>query len=121
MNVPFWLVQASIATLLVMSGRDCTTPHRDGDSVEGLTNALEQDLLSRYGPLVGPDDLRQALGYSTMDAFRQACIRGKIPIPIFSLPNRRGKYALVKDLAGWLATLRQEALRSAPSAGKKQQ
>ncbi|RDS83902.1 hypothetical protein DWU98_04525 [Dyella monticola] len=86
----------------------------DGNALEALTNALEHDLLQRYGPLVGQDDLRQALGYPTMDAFRQAYVRGLVPIPVFPLPNRRGKYALVKDLAGWLATLRQEVRQSPP-------
>jgi hypothetical protein len=32
-----------------------------------------------------------------------------VPVPVFPVRHRRGKYALVKDIALWLAELRQEA------------
>ncbi len=71
-----------------------------------LADALERDLLARYGPIIGADDLRQALGYASMDAFRQALSRRQLPVPVFALPNRRGKFSLSKDVAQWLATSR---------------
>jgi len=74
-----------------------------------LTKALENDLLSRFGPLVGQDDLRIVLGYPTMEAFRQAHARRQLPIPVFGLPNRRGKFALAKDIAQWLVSCRSSA------------
>lgn len=81
---------------------------RDGalmsDLSPTLAEALERDLLARYGPLIGNDQLCQALGYSSIDAFRQAQSRGLLPVPVFSIPKRRGKFALVKDVAQWLAT-----------------
>lgn len=82
-----------------------------------LTHQIEQQLFDRYGPLIGDDTLRIALGYKSMDAFRQAMARGTLTVPVFSIPNRRGKYALVKDVAAWLATLRCEAIQeSGPEA-----
>jgi hypothetical protein len=36
-----------------------------------LTNAIEDDLFSRYGPLLSDDALRMALGYRSIDAFRK--------------------------------------------------
>lgn len=57
---------------------------------------IEKELFDRYGPLIADDALRIALGYKTTDAFRQALTRKTVPIPIFTFPNRRGKYALVK-------------------------
>jgi hypothetical protein len=33
-----------------------------------------------------------------------------VPVPVFSIKNRRGKYALVKDVASWLAQQRNAAL-----------
>lgn len=74
--------------------------------IDGLAGSLEQDLLKRYGPMIGQDDLRQALGYASLAAFRQAYCRGQVPVPVFAISHRRGKYALVKDLALWLASLR---------------
>lgn len=74
--------------------------------VSRLARSLEKDLLTRYGPMIGQDDLRQALGYASLDAFRQAHFRGQLPVAVFAIPHRRGKYALVKDLALWLASLR---------------
>ena len=40
----------------------------------------------------------------------QALTRKTVPIPVFSVENRRGKYALVKDVAIWLANQRNSTL-----------
>jgi len=82
-----------------------------------LAKVLEQDLLQRYGPVIGQDDLRQALGYNSLDAFRQALSRDSLPVPVFAIPNRRGKYALAKDIAHWLAGMRDPACRAAHPNG----
>lgn len=76
---------------------------------DSLTEALTQDLLRQYGPVIGQDDLRQALGFASPDGFRQALSRGAIPVPVFAIPHRRGKYALTKDVAAWLGELRRQA------------
>ena len=75
-----------------------------------LIEALESDLLTRFGPIVGNDDLCAALGYPSREAFRQALARGQLPVPVFALPKRRGKFALVKDVAAWLARCRADAV-----------
>jgi len=75
---------------------------------EPLALILERDLLNRYGPLIGNEDLWMALGYPSSEAFRQGVSKKLIPIPIFEIENRRGKFALVKDLATWLAAKRNE-------------
>lgn len=69
-----------------------------------LSAALERSLSDRHGPMMSGEDLRAALGYRSMDAFRQALSRRTVPIPVFSIENRRGKFALVRDVAHWLAT-----------------
>lgn len=76
---------------------------------EALAELLENELMGRHGPLISNDDLRVALGYVSMDAFRQAFARKTMPIPVFPLPNRRGKFALVKDVAVWLSQQREAA------------
>lgn len=80
------------------------------DRTKALAELLERELLDKYGPLISNDDLRQALGFVSMDAFRQALARKTMPIPVFPLPNRRGKYALVKDVAIWLSLQREAAV-----------
>jgi len=79
------------------------------EPINSLARSLEVDMLNQYGFMLTGDSLRKALGFSSMDALRQAIARGKIPIPIFPLENRRGKYALVKDVAIWLAEQRYKA------------
>lgn len=79
---------------------------RRSDTLEGI---LEEELTLRYGPLLSGEALRQVLGYVSNDAFRQALSRKTVPIPVFSIPNRRGKFALAKDAAYWLASQRDAA------------
>ena len=73
---------------------------------DGIARALAEQLTRLNGPLVTGDYLRIALGYPSMQAFRQALSRKTVPIPVFSIPQRRGKFALVNDLARWLAAQR---------------
>ena len=95
--------------------RDVT--HRDRDMISTpLADLLERDLLAHYGaPLPGGDDLRSALGYPSLEALRQAISRGTVPVPVFAVEHRRGKFALTKDVAVWLARLRQGSESPVPS------
>lgn len=74
-----------------------------------LAIEIEHTLLEKYGPLMADETLRAALGYCSMAAFRQALSRGLVPVPVFSIPRRRGKFALVRDIAAWLAEQRERA------------
>jgi len=71
---------------------------------------IERELFERHGPMIADDALRVALGYRSTDAFRKALTRKTVPIPVFSVENRRGKYALVKDVAEWLVKQRNAAI-----------
>ena len=66
---------------------------------------LSNELLNKYGPMIGGSDLYLALGFKTYGTFRLAKERGEIPIEIFKIPKRRDWYALTTDLALWLNTL----------------
>jgi hypothetical protein len=70
---------------------------------------LSNELLNKYGPMIGGSDLYLALGFKTYGTFRLAKERGEIPIEIFKIPKRRDWYALTADLAQWLITLTQNA------------
>lgn len=72
-----------------------------------LAEELEEQMLKLYGtPIITAEDLRNSLGYKSVMAFRQAMTRNTVPVPIFEIKNRRGKFALVKDIARWLAEQR---------------
>jgi len=77
---------------------------------EPLAVLLERELMHRHGPMISNDDLRQVLCYPSKEAFRQAIVRKTVPIPIFDIENRKGKFALVKDVAIWLAEQRERAV-----------
>jgi hypothetical protein len=74
------------------------------DEIKQRAIELEKDLLNLYGTLlITGVDLQKALGFPSVDAFRQAIVRRTLPVKVFNLPNRRGKFALIKDIAFWLA------------------
>ena len=69
---------------------------------------VANELLSNHGPLLSGEDLWRTMGFSNAGAFRQAKAQGRIEVPVFSLPNRRGTYAFTKHIADWLRTLAKE-------------
>ncbi len=71
---------------------------------------LEQQILEKYGWLVSGPDLYGLLGYKTKVAFNQAYRRGTINVPVFDIANRRGKFALTKDIAEWMTDCRFNSL-----------
>lgn len=79
-------------------------------SIDEIAHSLEKELLDRYGPMVSNEVLIMLLGYRTREAFRLAVARKTLPIAVFKIPNRRGKFALVRDIARWLAVQRQNAI-----------
>jgi hypothetical protein len=76
-----------------------------------LAKELESDMLDLYGPILSGRNLVKTLGYSSSDALRQAVSRKTIPVPIFSIKKRKGKFALTKDVAFWLAEQRIENVK----------
>jgi hypothetical protein len=63
---------------------------------------LIDDLVLRFGPMIGGKDLIQALGYSNGQAFRQAVRQDRLGVRVFNLPGRQGKFALTADVATWI-------------------
>ena len=63
---------------------------------------LECDLLRQFGPLLGGADLRRALGFRSDVTFRRAIRLGKLPVHVFEVEGRKGKFALTTDVAQWL-------------------
>lgn len=78
--------------------------------MQDYAEQLEQKLTEKYGFVLGSDPLFKLLGYPTINALKQGVIRNQISVPIFSIENRRGKFALTKDVAEWLAMKRLSAI-----------
>lgn len=68
------------------------------DARDDLRNSLNQT----YGPLINGKQLASLLKFPSMAAFRQALKRGVLPVRVFELPGRKGKFALTGDVAQWL-------------------
>lgn len=69
-----------------------------------LEQRLLQSLIADWGYVVGSAGLRQALGFPSQAALRQAIVRGDVPVPVFTIEGRKGWFALAHDLASWLAS-----------------
>jgi hypothetical protein len=85
----------------------------DLHGAEVLKAQLRQEMEQVHGPLLGGTKLVAALGHANAASLRQARRRGRVPVPLFSLPQRRGFFALTRDVADWLAEARLTAI--APS------
>lgn len=77
-----------------------------------LEQELYTELFKAHGPIMTGKPLWSSLGYISDDAFRMSISRGEMPIPLFSIDNRRGRYALVKEVARFLAQQRFNNLES---------
>lgn len=76
------------------------------NELNDLEKALEEDMLKLHGPVLTGEALMRSLGYVSKDAFRQSIVRKTVPIPVFRMENRRGYYALTKEVAEYLAKAR---------------
>ncbi|CAD0264314.1 conserved hypothetical protein [Pseudomonas veronii] len=88
--------------------------------LESLASELEDDLVDRYGLMLGSTALWRELGYTSHEAFRKAKQRGRIEVPLFDVPNRRGSFALSKEVATWIARQRCAALLQLPEGMQKE-
>lgn len=79
-----------------------------GDSDRSLED-FEARLTRTLGPVIGGGQLSRALGFPSQGAFRQALARKRLPVPVFEIEGRRGRFALAGDIAQWLWTRRSAA------------
>lgn len=77
---------------------------------------LRESMLRMHGPLLGGNALVVALGHKNAASFRQARRRGQIAITLFTVPNRRGWFALTQEVADWLANIRLNAQQKGGNA-----
>jgi hypothetical protein len=65
----------------------------------------ERALSDRYGSLLSLADIAFVLHYSSVQAVRQARLRGRLPVDVFQMPGRRGWFASARSVARLLAHL----------------
>ena len=80
------------------------------DASFGSFEELHHSLLDGYGPLLSDAVLWRSLGFKTWAGFDKAMRNGKIEVRVFTMPGRRGRYALTLDVAKWLWNLRSTGL-----------
>lgn len=90
---------------------DCPLPNWDLAEIKSW-------LFERHGPLIGGRDLVKALGYPTAAALRQAEVRNALPVRVFEIEGRRGRFAFTDEVATWLAELRLQTSPSHPDTKK---
>lgn len=83
---------------------------------DALARELNDELVRRYGLLISSSALAKELGYPSANAYCQAVVRGTLPVPLLQIPNRRGRFALARDVAIWISQQRQRAATSAETA-----
>ena len=74
--------------------------------IERLADDLERKLIREYGICLSGVALSRSLGYRSIGTMRQAIKHHAVPVPLFPIKDRRGKYALAGDVARWLAAQR---------------
>ncbi len=80
-----------------------------------LRDTLRAEMVRMHGPLLGGSTLVVALGLTNAAALRQARRRGHVAVALFTLPKRRGYFALTRDVADWLAQARHGLTPDNPS------
>lgn len=72
-----------------------------------LARELNEQFIQQFGPILSSETLVKVLGYKSAAAYRQAVVRHTVPVPLFQIPNRRGRFALARDVAIWISQQRQ--------------
>ncbi len=76
-------------------------------------------LLARHGPMLTGAALANALGHVSTASLRQARRRGTITVALFTLPQRRGYFALTHEVAAWIAQARLAAVAELANPSQK--
>lgn len=65
--------------------------------------------------IVGGHELARLLGFPSTAAMTKADNRGSLPVTIFRVPDRRGRFAMRADVIAWVRSL-QPGTSHAPPA-----
>ncbi len=79
-------------------------------NISEYQDLLEKELKEKYGTLIHHKELYHLLGFPSLAAFRKGIERETIGIPILNFPQRNGKFAMAKDVAELLTSIRFESI-----------
>ena len=87
---------------------------RKNSGMKSIPPAVEhhqfvEQLVERYGEVIGGIDLATMIGFRTADGLRKAIQSNKIGLKTFRMPGRPGHFALTREVAVWLLQLRSSA------------
>lgn len=92
-----------------MTGNDVIHAETLPPLADPIARELNDELVCLYGQLLPPAALAKVLGFPSGNAFCQAVARGNVRILLLDIPNRRGRFALARDVAVWLSEQRRLA------------
>ena len=73
-------------------------------------------ILGQYGGVITESDASKVLGFRSRDGFRRAIEVGRLPIRMFVIPGRRGRWVVFTDLADALDSINTPApIETAPA------
>jgi len=85
---------------------EANAPMRDEANALAVCIAeRERSLRARFGDLIGMEDLAGLLHFPSASAARKARLRGRLPVAVAQLPNRRDWYTTPRAVAEVLARL----------------
>jgi hypothetical protein len=70
-------------------------------------SALQLLLTLQHGPFIGSAKVANLLSFPSLSALTSARHRGKLPIAMQQLPDRKGWYARTIDVAHWIESIEQ--------------
>lgn len=81
--------------------------------------SLGAQMLDRYGPTLGGKELYAALGFKSYASFHRGKQLGEISVNVFTLPGRRGWFALTTEVAEWLVERANSGRAETPGGGEE--
>lgn len=82
------------------SRKRSTVTHPDVGELSSTALALLRD----HGPLLSAANTAKLMAFESTDALRQARIRQRLPIDMFTIAGRRGWFASTRAVADWIDT-----------------
>lgn len=66
------------------------------------SQATDSKLYLPKAPILSSTETARLLGFRTTKALSRARSAGRLPIPMFRVPGRRGWFAATQDIKAWL-------------------
>ena len=67
-----------------------------------ISSSLSAQMIEKYGPTMGGEDLYAALGFKTYSSFYRSQQLGELGVHVFKLSGRRGWFAFTNEVVNWL-------------------